>query len=805
MAEKYESEDVSSGHPPRVELMVHGVGGTPPESMLDSVEIAPVRGDSTAAFFRLQHQPVEDDYVREAYSWGGLTSGSASRALWVFLAPFAFLNVAGWMLPSAHSGGDGGDESRFHVVAAGLLRFIGLTVTVHTIIWIGQMSIDFAAWQCGGSVTCRSSNWIISVFSLGVFDGAPARRLVLGSMIPLLGILVLHLLTRRTVDRYETAEAAMLTDYKVTGEDSFADPTFWRRGKSISSFASLHLGGAAAALAWALAWTFAWLQPGGTPWLQMAFGFVALVLLFVSAVSVAFVRDASPTADDSLPAGLEKVVRWHRWITAGVLSLVLVAGWLWPGYQDPGRNTTLDPYADVWRVIWIVSILALFAFAITVLFDPQRDRTIRAPLSLDGSDARIAVGFGSFGAVIAAFFGFLVAVAMLGSFGAATARLLGGRPAILYSYLYDAFGLATTVWVIALFVAILLGWFMRRPQPVPRSASQTCPLEEEITVGYKEDRSSFFTGAQRKHKWLVSVRNARDLRAFIPVLEAILGWMVLVGMAMALGLLGIQLVAPADLQSWIESWPAPLFTATTWFVAVGIPLGMIWAIQRAYGSHETRKLIGTLWDVVTFWPRWFHPLAPPSYAGRAVPELRTRIDVLVRGDSGLLDEATVVVTAHSQGSVLALAALDGLRGQDWLDNVSLVTHGSPITRLYVRLFPAHMVDPIERVLNALYQERWINIYRLTDPIGGAITGEEGLGTHGSWVPGSGRPLTVRLPDATETWQNPIPDPDLTISSDRGVRPGVYPKKGDPYPGTLGHSHYSEAPEFIESVRSLFGL
>jgi hypothetical protein len=177
----------------------------------------------------------------------------------------------------------------------------------------------------------------------------------------------------------------------------------------------------------------------------------------------------------------------------------------------------------------------------------------------------------------------------------------------------------------------------------------------------------------------------------------------------------------------------------------------------------------------------------------------------VRGDSGLLGVATVVVTAHSQGSVLALAALDGLRGQDWLDNVSLVTHGSPITRLYVRLFPAHMVDPIERVLNALYQERWINIYRLTDPIGGAITGEEGPGAHGSWVPGSGRPLTVRLPDATETWQNPIPDPDLTIYSDRSVRPGVYPKKGDPYPGTLGHSHYSEAPEFIESVRSLLGL
>jgi hypothetical protein len=488
-----------------------------------------------------------------------------------------------------------------------------------------------------------------------------------------------------------------------------------------------------------------------------------------------------------------------------VLFAVLVVGWLWPGYQDPGRTTTLDPYSDVWRVIWIVSIVSLLVFAFTNLADPQRVRSIRAPLSFDDSDATVTVGFGSFGAVVAAFFGFLVAVAMLGSFGAAAARLLGGRPTILYSYLYDAFGLVTTVWLFVLFLAIMLAWLMRRPQPIPMPVVRPSILEEDVTQGFEEDQTSFFTGAKRKHGWLRSIRNARDLRAFIPVLEGILGWMVLIGMVVALALLGIQLMAPDALQSWIEGWPPPLFTATTWFVAVGVPLGIIWAIRRAYGSRQARKLIGTLWDVVTFWPRWFHPLAPPPYSGRAVPELRTRIDALVRGDSRRLREATVVVTAHSQGSVLALAALDGLRGQDWLDNVSLVTHGSPITRLYVRLFPAHMSGSIERVLNALNQERWVNIYRLTDPIGGAITGERLLGSHGSWVPGTGRPLTERLPDIAETWRDPVPDPDLIIFSDLDLRPWSYPKKGDPYPLPLGHSHYDATPQFEATVRSLLGL
>src|SRR6516165_7990160 len=78
------------------ELRVHGVSGTPPDSMLENPHVTLVSGDSTAGFYRrmwlggppspsLGYADVAGERRREAYSWGGLTSGAASRALWLLL------------------------------------------------------------------------------------------------------------------------------------------------------------------------------------------------------------------------------------------------------------------------------------------------------------------------------------------------------------------------------------------------------------------------------------------------------------------------------------------------------------------------------------------------------------------------------------------------------------------------------------------------------------------------------------------------------------------------------------------------
>ena len=95
------------------ELRVHGVSGTPPEQMLDQPAdlIKRVGGAVKAGFWRRWYpggstRDEPDQRHLEAYAWGQLTSGPATRALWLLLLPFTLVNVAHWMLPPyrRHSG-----------------------------------------------------------------------------------------------------------------------------------------------------------------------------------------------------------------------------------------------------------------------------------------------------------------------------------------------------------------------------------------------------------------------------------------------------------------------------------------------------------------------------------------------------------------------------------------------------------------------------------------------------------------------------------------------------------------------------
>src|SRR5215218_6451050 len=91
-----------------LELLVHGVGGTTPEEMLNDPRTVRITGDRTAAVFRriddADAEKRPEDYrgkpVPEAYVWCNLTSGNGSRALWLLLLPFMVVNLAHWMRPT---------------------------------------------------------------------------------------------------------------------------------------------------------------------------------------------------------------------------------------------------------------------------------------------------------------------------------------------------------------------------------------------------------------------------------------------------------------------------------------------------------------------------------------------------------------------------------------------------------------------------------------------------------------------------------------------------------------------------------
>jgi len=125
-------------------------------------------------------------------------------------------------------------------------------------------------------------------------------------------------------------------------------------------------------------------------------------------------------------------------------------------------------------------------------------------------------------------------------------------------------------------------------------------------------------------------------------------------------------------------------------------------------GQDARRQVGILWDLGSFWPRWFHPLAPPAYGPYAVARLQTI----------LTEEKPDVLTAHSQGSLIAAVALC-LADED--DRPALfVTYGSQLGDLYPSLFPGVGLDDLVTATSRQVDGRWLNLWRGSDAVGGQV-------------------------------------------------------------------------------------
>ncbi len=110
-----------------------------------------------------------------------------------------------------------------------------------------------------------------------------------------------------------------------------------------------------------------------------------------------------------------------------------------------------------------------------------------------------------------------------------------------------------------------------------------------------------------------------------------------------------------------------------------------------YRKNTIRRSVGVIWDVGTFWPRAAHPLAPPSYAERAVPELLTRtagLIALAEPDPRRVDG--IILSGHSQGTVICTAVILQMPNR-WRHRIWFFSYGCQLTRLYGRIFPAYFV------------------------------------------------------------------------------------------------------------------
>lgn len=756
------------------EIFVHGVGGAAPAEMLDSVEVRQVTGDGIAGMWRpLADLPRGKASHREAYSWGGLTRMPLATALWLLLLPFALANIAGWM-----SSGRRRWAVRYQ---QSLVRVFSLLCTWTYILFAAQMSMDLGAWQCVRVDTCRIEGWWPDGYT-------PAQAAAVASLVPGLLVFVLWLTTHRSRSRYEDffpdrgsvpegdldiAEAGLDHRHLWSGKAS-SDHRMWLHLSSsllviailLATIAGdgliLMVTGALLTLAvilagadrfgpailqgpkgklavlialaiWAWAATAAFesrpdnrdaLMPGMLDAFNgvMVAAYGAVMLLFVAVFAGGGWWKARAGLGLMRPLPAQVVVlTLGTWLMFAVLSgaVITVARLLNPSVGPVG-DTRPDvllyptPYIPLARISIVGLLVVLLVAAGHYLWDARpsrvrrrfgldKEKLIWAGQPIDGLlpgdrkawDRRVQAAIRRSELIVWA------------ETGVAVLTFLAVGACIAYSIVFGAqwLGWETVLRAIAIIVVAGLG----------------------------------FTAAAM----IADRRGKTSLLAIVAIAGGVAG-----AVAIALPALPLPALKPTPSEVDLSFLPVGFVTLALTFV----PAAVILVLRRALRDRQAMGHLAVAWDIVTFWPRAFHPMAPPSYAERAVPELALRLTHIVR------EGQSVLLLGHSQGSVVAASAIAQLHDltPQQRQRISVITYGSPWQSLYARWFPCYVNRGVlHKVREGVH---WVNFFRRTDLVGHEpIFGSAYLVAESPVPPGG----DVLLPDPASDRHRPG-DPDLDV-------------------------------------------
>ncbi|MFV0131145.1 hypothetical protein ACLGI4_26125 [Streptomyces sp. HMX112] len=688
-----------------LELLVHGVGGTTPAEMLDDPRTVRMTGDETAAMYRrtadreAEKQPerFRDGPVPEAYTWCNLTSGNGSRALWLLLLPFMVANLAHWMRPPA-------ERRRGTVRLYGVLvRLLALTLTVLLTAAACEVALDLAAWQCAGSAACaRDRSWL--GFMSAARDGwwsQPGRRLALAALVPAALVGLLWYLSNRTWSAYE-AQRPPRGDEDGPAEPAhrprpaLGRPGFWYGRRLVARLRAAHTAAGFLTVAAAVAGAAARHDRGAGGTTRAVIGWALEGTLVVGGVVVLWVVCRRGRSERRVDDRIDRVV-----VTAlpgsalALLALtVLYAGWSRPGWQSAGAL----PGDVAFRVIALAQgslVLALGVAALRLHRGAPYPRTVVHGLG----GPVVAMLACALGGVMAGGVAQRVADWLDGP---GTPGMGGGPivgPPVLLSWQAS---------VIPVLLLLLLVPALVLAVRTALAARRLAPVVEAEYEGEEPDPV--------RTRRIAAARARAALTDAAPVVVGIVsGATLLLGAGAVAGAWVTGQVpgrAFAGKHPFVEGVAGSAQALGSWLIGFGFILFVTWG-RRAYKDASARRTIGILWDVGTFWPRAAHPFAPPCYAERAVPDLAWRMSSWTGRTGGRL-----VISGHSQGSVLAAAAVwqlpEGTRRR-----VALLTYGSPLERLYGRWFPAYFGPG---PLGALHRDVhcWRNLWRHTDPIGGPV-------------------------------------------------------------------------------------
>jgi hypothetical protein len=769
-----------------VELRVHGVSGTPPEALLSCPTefLDEVAGDKSAGFYR--RQPWIEDAssgppgawrkALEAYSWGGLTSGPASRAVWLLFLPFIFINLAHWMLPPA-------TKQRFAAaVSVGLLRLIALSFTLTLMLAAAVAVVDVMVWQCMGLDYCGSA-----LGPLSSLASAPRGVQVALSAVPLMVVIAVlwRLGQEHTRVVGQPPNPAVMCDEVPLEAD-----TFWSSDPSVLRLRACHVMAWTAGLgALTLAVPARYAATPGVRAVGMALLAANGVVLAVGVLTTAWNR---ATARGGVGADwLTRPLLLLRWVSLGLL----VASLVWVATADIAYPPAPTHFPGLREAIYVVLgtqvVLLLGLFAFTALSVRGRRS---GPTGEPGDGYRPTLG--GFTAPFVALIGWLIGGGFSVGVGLWTAQALGNavlsttsarsettsRTATLASdtasfadkaaalnadaplivpppYFWAAVAIVLLI-VVAVVTGLCLWWWItrRRARAELRSVLADYPGTDDTDARAKQ------------------VATSRAWASLADLGTPIVAGLALFTVAVMLALAAWNLSGSGGLGS-LPRYPRALTNASV-FITASLATGLVLLAVQAFRDRQLRRVVAVLWDVITFWPRANHPLTPPCYAERTVPELLDRLRALTAAD-----DTRVVLAAHSQGTVIAAATL--LQDDEsTAHRVALLTFGSPLRRLYARNFPAYFgTGALPRLRQRLRQDRrlsrpeprWINLWARTDPIG-------------SWV----------IDDRDRSLQEALDEVDYRLLDVESLTP----RADGTYPPICGHSGFWRRPEYRDAVGML---
>ncbi len=839
-----------------VELRVHGVSGTPPQDLLDRREVDLIAGDRTAGFFRPHYATERDDDFPpgdpdlvvhgprlEGYAWGGLTSGAPSRAFWLLLLPFTLINVAPRLRPAdPDPGSDSGKSDQSALLRLRLLwlvcRLLALTLTLVLVAAFVGIGVDLIGWQCGaasGRCGKAAPGWLFDP----IRHLSTAHRMALGLVVPVGMLFLLWLVSKRTINRYERVRATgRQPDAMRAAEWNEADPAdavevplasrwMWQNELPVRRLRAIHLQcGVAAALAFAAA------PMGGWRWLD---GVLAVVVIGYSSIVLTVPSYTGHTA-----AMHWRKVSYGIWAAVVLAAAGTIAWLLWRPHDFPengrqcvvtdvavGRSRPrfdcskpqgLPHYAATILWLLIVELLLVLVLLAVVLVSRRRAGTARA-LGAPGPPA----GLGGMGTAIMALLAvFLASVFTAGAYMFTAAWLTSGslhpslRTISTVSRIFRvpesildagfAYSLAVGLGAIMLGARIIwFGWSMLHIRAnnsllVPGSFGTDYPAEDPDSPRGRSILRAMWLGR------LVDVVGAMLARLVLigALLSYFIGGVLVAEHVFGANRLARWLLDPAQVGS--NPFAEPAFFSPQALQGKGAYLA-VWSIVllvvlggAAFRVAPTRRSVGILWDLASFWPRVSHPLAAPCYAERTVPDLVTRISF--HADDG----CGVVLAAHSQGTVIGAATVLQLRMLDehtpdrpTLPRVGLLTFGCVLRRLYGRYFPAYFgpaaMDDVRCALRAQdgTDQRWRNLWRYTDYLGGPVTEGPPPVAEPPWNP---RGQVVAYP----------PGPNGLMLDLHLVDPPFGIAPGDTvYPPPLRHSDFWKVPQFQLAVVHVAGL